>query len=119
MAYLKINNFENNLYYVINNVRISNSNLLNGCLYTNTDNTWEYPTIKLVLAIYNYKRKNNNQDVNTPILTYKNPDCVIFLNDSNNPEYFIAFFLFLFSFNTKSQIFATNFSGKYKILLEL
>lgn len=77
-TYLKINNFENNLYYTVNNTGISDSSILNGCLYTNIDSTWEHLTIKLISAIYNYRKNNNNQDVNTPILTYKNSDCIIF-----------------------------------------
>lgn len=70
-VYLKTNFFKNNLYYAVNSVRISNSGILGGCLYTNTDNTWENLTIKLVSAISNHKKKISNYDVNTLIPTYK------------------------------------------------
>lgn len=42
---LKVNNFKNNLHHSANNIGISNMDLLSGCLYTNVDNTQEYPTI--------------------------------------------------------------------------
>lgn len=38
VANLEINNFENNFYYAINSIRISDFNILNNCLYTNLDN---------------------------------------------------------------------------------
>lgn len=61
---MKAGNFENNLHYIPNNVGIGNLNLLSSCLYANIDNTQEYPTIKLVLAITNYKNKFNNKNIN-------------------------------------------------------
>lgn len=75
--------------------------------------------MKLISAISNYKRKNNNQDVNTLILTYKKPSQVVFLNDWDNLEYFTISFPFLYFFDTKSHISATNSFRKYKILLKL
>lgn len=118
MANLKTDNFKNNLHYTVNNARISDFGILSNCLYINTDNIEEYLIIKLVLTICNHKKKSN-QDVNILILTYKNPICIISLNNWNNPEYFIAFLPSLFFFDTRSHISITNSSRKYKILLKL
>lgn len=60
MANLKTDNFKNNLHHADNNIGIRDSGLLSGCLYINMDNTWEHLTMKLVSAISNHKRKNNN-----------------------------------------------------------
>lgn len=81
MANLRLDNIKNDLYYSINSKKISDSDILNDCLYTNIGNTQEYPTIKLVSVIFNYKKKNKNLDPNTPILTFKNTDCIVLLND--------------------------------------
>ena len=80
VANLETDNFKNNLYHSVNSVGISDFSVLSGCLYTDMDDTRKHLTIKLVLAICNHKKKNNNQDVNTPILIYKNPSRVIPLN---------------------------------------
>lgn len=117
-ANLETDNFENNLHYAVNSAGISDSSVLSGCLYTDTDDTQEYLTMKLVSAICNHKRKSNNQDVNTLILTYKNPGRVISLNDWDNPEYFTASLPSLFAFGTGDHISTTNSSRKYKIPLE-
>lgn len=74
--------------------------------------------MKLVLAICNQKRKTNNPDLNTPILTYKNPGFVIPLHHWNNPEYFAVSFFSLFLMGTESYISAINSSRKYKLLLD-
>ena len=118
-ANLKTDNFKNNLHYIINGEKINDFDLLHSCLYINIENIWEYLTMKLVSTISNYKKISNNQNVNTPILTYKNPGCNFFLNDWDNPEYFTTSFLSLFSFGAKGHISITNFSKKYKILLNL
>ncbi len=65
----------------MNNAGISDSGLLSGCLYTDVDETQEHPTMKLVSAITNYKKKSNNEDANISILTYKNSGRVVLLND--------------------------------------
>lgn len=88
MTDLKIENFENDLYYAINSARISDLRLLNSCLYINTDNTWKNPIIKFVSAISNHKKKFNDYNINLLILTYQNVGHVISLNDWDNPEYF-------------------------------
>lgn len=105
MTNLEIINFENNLYYVVNSAEISDFGILNGYLYTDIDNTQEYLIIKLVSAISNHKKKSNNQNVNTLILSYKNLDCIISLNDWDNPKYFTVSFSFLFLFSTRCHIF--------------
>lgn len=48
IADLEAENFENNLYHTVNSAGIGDSGLLRGCLYTNADDTQEYPTMKLV-----------------------------------------------------------------------
>ena len=77
----------------MNNTKISDSNLLSSYLYIDVDNTQKYLIIKLVSAITNHKRKFNNKDINIPIFIYKNSQHIIFLNDLENLEYFITFFL--------------------------
>ena len=69
---LNIDNFEKNLHHTMNDLGIHDSSLLNRCLYTNVNNTRKHPTIKLVLAITNHKNKFNNNNADSPILTYKN-----------------------------------------------
>lgn len=81
MADLETENFENDLHYVVSNTGINDSGLLSGCLYTDVDDTWKYTIMKLVSAITNHKRKSNNKDAYTTILTYKNSGRVIPLND--------------------------------------
>ncbi len=78
---LKIEIFENDFYRTMNNAGISDSYLLNGCLYINTDDISKHPTMKSVLAITNYKRKFNNKNANIPILIYKNSSKVVPLNN--------------------------------------
>lgn len=107
---LKTNNFENNLYYTINNTKISNSSILSKFLYTNVNNTWKHPIMKLVSAISNHKRKSNNQEANISIFTYKNAGYIVSLNDWENIKYFTVFFSFLFFFNTRNHKFATSSS---------
>lgn len=53
---LDINGFENNLYHVINNLKISD---LGNFLYTNIDDTQEHAIMKLILAIINYNKFKN------------------------------------------------------------
>ena len=65
--------------------------LLSSYLYTNADDTQKHLTIKLVLAISNYKKKSNNQDTNKPISIYKNAYYIILLNNWKNSNYFIVF----------------------------
>lgn len=74
----------NNFHYTANNIKIGNLDLLSGCLYTNINNTQEYPIIKLVLATINYKRKSNNNKTNFLIFTYSNNKRVTLLNDCDN-----------------------------------
>lgn len=75
--------------------------------------------MKLVLAITNHKRKSNNKDANTPILTYKNSGSIIPLNDWKNLDYFTTSFPFFFSFGIRGHISITRDSKKVNILLEL
>lgn len=81
IADLEMENFENDFHHAINNTRISDSGLLSGYLYIDIDDTQEHPIIKLVSVITCHKRKFNNEDANTSILTYKNSGHIIFLND--------------------------------------
>ncbi len=54
VADLETENLENDLHYAVSNAGISDSGLLSGCFYTNTDDTREHPTMKLVSAITNH-----------------------------------------------------------------
>lgn len=81
IADLKVKNFENDLHHTVNSAKIGDLGLLGGYLYTNTDDTQEYPIIKLVLIITNYKRKLINEDTNLSIFIYKNNKCIISLNN--------------------------------------
>lgn len=47
-------------------------------MYINMDNIQKHLILKLFLAIFNYKGKNNYQDANTSILTYKNLGLIFF-----------------------------------------
>ena len=113
MADLKVENFEINLHYTVNSAKIKNSALLSVCLYTDSDDSQEHPTIKLVLVISNYEKKSNNNNANILILTYKNTRCIIQLNDWDNSKYFIAFF-FLFFFLVLEAIYLPQILLKSK-----
>lgn len=56
--------------------------MLSSCFYTDVDDTWTNPSLKLVTAITNYK--NNavlGQDIDLPIITYTNNGCPTSLNN--------------------------------------
>ncbi len=75
--------------------------------------------MKFVSAITNHKRKSNNKDANTPILTYNNSGKVVPLNDWENPEYFTASFPSLFLFGIGGHISTTRGSKKGNIPIGL
>lgn len=82
MANFKINNFENKLYYAINDTGLNDFDLLSGYLYIDTDNAYKYLILKLIFAVTNYKwDEASNQNLNLLILIYKNNSCLILLND--------------------------------------
>ncbi len=119
VANLEIENFKNNLDHAVNNAEISDSGLLSGCLYTDVDDTQEHPPMKLVSAITNHKKKSNNENANIPILSYKNSDRVVRLNNWENPEYFTTSFPSLFPFGIGGHVCTTRGSKKRNIPLEL
>lgn len=98
---MEVGNFENDLHYALSNVGISDSSLLSSCLYTNSDNTRELSTIKLVSAITNHKKKSNHEDANTSIFVYENNANVVSLNDWENLEYFTPLFPSLFPYGIR------------------
>lgn len=55
LAALSADNYENELHHAINSARLEVDGTLNGCLYTDIDDTWTNPTLKLVFADTNYK----------------------------------------------------------------
>ncbi len=116
---METKNFENDLHHAMSNAGISDFGLLSDCLYIDADDTREYLTMKLVSAITNYKRKSNNEDANTPILTYKNSGRVVPLNDWENLKYFMASFSSLFSFGIGGHISRIRGSKKGNIPLKL
>lgn len=90
-------NFENELYYAIDSKELNNTGFLSSYFYINTNDTWTYPMIKLVLAITNYKNKAAlNKHINLPVLTYTNNSHFTPLNNWDNPNYFTAIFPILF-----------------------
>lgn len=110
---MKAENFKNDLYHIINSAEIGDLGLLNGYLYTNTDDTRKHSAIKLILAITNYKKKSINKDNNLPILIYKNNEYVIPL------KYFTAFFPSFFLFGIKGHVFIVYNFKKENILLKI
>lgn len=78
---MKVDNFENDFYHVVNNTRIGNLGLLSGYLYTNVNDSQVHLTLKLVLAITNHNSRSNNNNINSSILTYQNNKRVTLLND--------------------------------------
>lgn len=93
--------------------------LLSGCLYINTENTQEHHTIKLILAITNHKKKSINKNNNLPILIFNSNERVIFLNNGENLDYFIAFLLFYFPFSIRSHVSIIHNLKKGNILLKI
>ncbi len=58
------NNNKNNLYHVIRSVSINKSEILNGCIYTNVNESRQNPYWKLIFAIYNLSNDNIVEDHN-------------------------------------------------------
>lgn len=54
--------------------------------------------MKLVSAVTNHKRNLNDEELDTPILTYTNNGGIVPLKDWENPEYFTAAFPTLFPY---------------------
>lgn len=75
VANLKTEIFENDLYYTINSIRISDFGLLNNYWYIDINNTQEYLTTK---SVFIFKKISNNNNINIPILVYKNSRHVVF-----------------------------------------
>lgn len=104
------------MHHIINDADVNNSGLLSSCLYTNANDIWEYPILKLVFVITNYKQYiASNKDSNLLILIYKNNGCYIFFNNWKNPNYFILTFWILFLFSNKS--YSTTFNNKKTVKL--
>lgn len=93
---LDVDKFDNNLHHAINNIKISDFDLLSICLYIDIDDTCKRFIIKFVLAITNHKNKLNNNYTDSLIFTYQNRGRIIFLNDWENPEYFMTSFSTIF-----------------------
>lgn len=82
MADLHTDNFENEFYHVIDSAGLNDTGILSGCLYTDGNDTWTHPTMKLVSAVTNYKNKVIlNKHIDLPVLTYTNNGHFIPLND--------------------------------------
>lgn len=66
----------------INNANLNDSDLLSGCLYIDINDIQEYLTLKLVFLVTNYKQVvASSEHLDLPILTYKNNECFIPLNN--------------------------------------
>lgn len=77
-----IDNSKNELHYIINDAGLNDSGLLNGWLYIDANNAWEYLTLKLIFIVINYKQVVAlSQNLDLSILTYKNNGYLISLND--------------------------------------
>lgn len=118
-ANLESDNYENELHSAVNDAGLNDSGLLSGCLYTDADDAREHPTMKLVSAVTNYKRGAALSDnVDLPILTYKNSGRPIPLNDWENPNYFTSAFPTLFPFGIGGHLGSCTDGKTAKISLQ-
>lgn len=114
-AEFEVDNFKNDLHYSVINVRISNSGLLSGHLYTDMGDIWEHPTMKSVLPITNNKKNPNNAYANDLILIYTNHKYIIFLKNWENPKFFTVSFPTLFLLRIRDHVSITHGQKKYAI----
>ena len=90
---------------------------LGDCFYTDANDTWMYPTMKLVSAITNYQNEAAfNEHLDLPVLTYINNGHSTLLNDWDNPNYFLAAILTLLFFGIGGHFAINDRSKKSEVL---
>lgn len=91
-----IDDFEKELYHAVDSIGLNDTSFLSRCFYTDANDTWTHPTLKLVLAVTNYKNKVVlNEYIDLPIFIYTNNSYSTPLNDWKNFNYFTTTFLFI------------------------
>lgn len=50
-----IDNSKNKLYYAVNDISLNDFGLLSDCLYTNVNDIYKHPILKLISAVTIYK----------------------------------------------------------------
>ncbi len=116
---LNADNHKNELHHAMSDAGLNDSGLLSGCLYTDADDAREHPIMKLVSAVTNYKRgAASTENLDLPILMYKNNGRPIPLNDWENPNYFTLAFPTLFPLGIGGHLAACNIEKRTKVSLE-
>lgn len=77
--YFESNNFENILNQVINIASFDNLGYLSDYIYTNANNAWKQPTIKLISILANHKKYDFSS--NALVLFYQIKGYIISLNN--------------------------------------
>lgn len=104
-ALLEPQNLENNLHSTVDDTQLQNNGILSGCLYTDTDNTRQHPTTKLVSAIANHHQLLSQIPRSSlPTLTYQTRGHLMPLNDWDDSTFFTVAFSMLFPFGIGGHI---------------
>lgn len=120
MADLNIENYENELFHVINGIKLDFDGMLSSYFYTNTDDTQTNLILKLVASVTYYK--NNaipGQNIDLLIFTYTNNSCLTPLNNWDDINSFTILFSTFFYFGTSSNFALNKRSKKIKISLNI
>ncbi len=98
-------NFKNDLDATIAGTSIEGDHINNGCIYSNIDNQWQNPTLRLLSAGANIQAivSITDQPISTTI-SYRSNSQLLPLNDWEDPHYFISAFLCLFPFGTGGHL---------------
>lgn len=101
IASFENDNDENDFHHTTNNAHLQDDGILSGCLYIDTDGTWEHPTTRLVSAIANHHIQMNDATLKftLPAIIYQTHGQAVFLNDWDDPNFFMATSLFLHCFH--------------------
>ncbi len=119
-ADLNADNHENELHHSMSDAWLNDSGLLSGCLYTDIDDARDHFIMKLVSTVANYKQgAASTENLDLPILTYKNKGRLIPLNDWENPNNFTMVFPSLFPLGIEGHLAAYNIKKRTKVSLEV
>ena len=90
------NNLKNNIHTAILDSNKSQSDFLSGCIFSNINETYYNPILKLISIVNNLA--NNNGEKTEHLIMYSANSHPIYLNDWEDKHYFTRAFLTLFIF---------------------
>lgn len=98
-------NFKNNFDATIANISIKRDHINSSCVYSNIDNKRQNLILQLFSAVGNIEATTSISDppIST-IISYRNKNQLILLNDWENPHFFTVVFPWLFSFRNSGHL---------------